>query len=192
MKRIGIFGGTFDPVHLGHLILGRDAVEELRLDELHFVPAARNPFKAGDGEPRPAPGEPRVKMLELATAGEPHFRVDPREIHREPPSYSIDTVRAISAENPGALLFFLIGDDNVAGLDRWKNIEELRELVTFAVFTRHHVDYPGKYPLLTREVAISATEIRNRVAHGRSIRYLVYEPVREFIEEHGLYRRDAP
>ncbi len=187
--RIGLFGGTFDPVHVGHLILARDAVEELRLDKLLFVPAGRNPFKSSQTD-QPAPGELRVRMLRAAIAGEPKLEVDDREIHRPPPSYSIDTVRELHAENAGAHIFFLIGDDNVPKLDRWKDSEDLRRLVTFAVFVRHDIDYEGFYPLLTRHIAISATEIRKRTAAGRSIRFLVPEVVREMIEENRLYRAE--
>ena len=186
-ERIALFGGSFDPVHHGHLILARDAVERFRLDQIRFVPAALSPHKP---ETRPAPPEVRAAMLSAAIADEPRFVLDERELRRPPPSYSIDTVESLRSEFPGARLFFLIGEDNLAKLDTWRRIGDLRNLVELVVFGR---DAVSESPLhghttLPRRLDISATEIRERVARGASIRYLVPEAVRQLILQHQLYR----
>ncbi len=187
---IGLLGGSFDPVHHGHLVLARDAVETLGLDEVRFIPAARNPLKSAEG----APGELRLAMLRAAVAGEPGFAVEDLEIRRPPPSYTVDTVGDLTRRFPGARLVLIVGEDNVAGFPRWHRWEELRAAVAEIVVLRRGPGGEGvPYRTLTaRRLDISATEIRNRVAAGRSIRYLVPEPVREIIAAHGLYRRPQP
>ena len=196
-EHIGIYGGTFDPVHHGHLILARDAVEQLGLARLIFVPAALNPHKL-TRQPA-ASGELRLQMLRAAVAGEPRFEVDDCELHRAGPSYTIDTVEAIRARLPAAAsrdhLFYLIGADNLAELPRWHRIDALRALVTFTVFHRRVPSSPSlaanDLPTLDRVIDVSSTEIRNRVASGRSIRYLVPEGVAAVIDDHRLYRSPA-
>ena len=191
-ERIGIYGGTFDPVHTGHLLLGLDAVEWLRLSRLIFVPAAINPHKL-DRSPG-APGELRRQMLREAIAGEARFAVDDSELHRPGPSFTIDTIHALQARLPvGAEFFYLIGEDNLPLLHTWHRVDELRGLVTFVVFRRGGKPPPADaaahgLPALERRVDVSSTEIRKRVAGGRSIRYFVPEAVRAIIEAHGLYR----
>ena len=190
MERIGIYGGTFDPVHHGHLILARDAVEQLGLSRMIFVPAALSPHKLG--RTPGAPGALRLEMLRAAVAGEDIFEVDPCELGRAGPSYTVDTIHALRARLPGAELHYLIGADNVPELRTWHRIDELRKLVTFAVFHRRLPDASGQaagsLPRLDRVLDLSSTEIRNRVASGRSIRYLVPEPVAAVIDAHDLYR----
>lgn len=186
---IGLLGGSFDPVHHGHLILARDAAETLGLDRVVLIPAARNPLKSSEG----APGELRLAMLRAAVAGEPGFAVEDVEIRRPPPSYTVDTVGDLARRFPGARLVLIVGEDNVAGFPRWHRWEELRAAVAEIVVLRRGgaggEGAPLSYRTLTaRRLDISATEIRNRVAAGRSIRYLVPEPVREIIAAHGLYR----
>ncbi len=194
MARIGIYGGTFDPVHHGHLILARDAIEQLGLDRMIFVPAARSPHKL-DRAPG-ASGEARREMLRAAVAGEPTFEVDPCELGRAGPSYTVDTVLALRARLPDAQLHYLIGADNLPLLHTWHRIDELRALVRFVVFHRRLPDAsaPGTepFPTLDRVLDLSSTEIRNRVASGRSIRYLVPEAVAAVIDAHGLYRNPPP
>ncbi|MBV9128067.1 MAG: nicotinate (nicotinamide) nucleotide adenylyltransferase [Verrucomicrobia bacterium] len=203
-ERIGIFGGTFDPVHHGHLILARDAVEQLGLTRLIFVPAAINPHKTH----RPAaPDAARLEMLRAANAGEPAFVVDDCELRRAGPSFTIDTVRALQArwqqQQPAATTagewILLIGADNVPDLPAWHRIDALRALVRFAVFARGENDEAdallATQPALpadachlrTRRLDVSATEIRNRVAAGRTIRYLVPEAVAAIIAAQRLY-----
>ena len=183
---IALYGGTFDPVHHGHLILAREAKEKLALDRVVFVPAAQSPFKPGIVS---APPEVRVAMLRAAIEGEDDFDVDPSEVERGGTSYTIDTVVAARARWPEAALFWFIGRDHIPELEKWRRYQELRELVQFVVFARGGQDDGGRgFPTISREVNISATDIRGRVARGHSIRYLVPESVRALIEQHGLYR----
>jgi nicotinate-nucleotide adenylyltransferase len=187
MRKIGIYGGTFDPIHHGHLILGRQACEELGLEQLIFVPAALSPFKK---EAR-ASGEARFSMLQAAIEGQDGFSADNCELKRPPPSYSIDTVLQIREREPKAELFWLIGADNVTGLSKWRRIDELNKLVQFVVLDRACRGEKQPYPVIQRNIDISATEIRNRVASGRSIRYLVPRAVEEIIRRENLYRESA-
>lgn len=184
--RIALYGGTFDPPHHGHLILAREAREQFRLDRVVFIPAARSPFKPGV---EIAPPEVRLAMLRAAIEGEDGFALDDSEVARGGTSYTIDTVLAARARWPEAELFWFVGGDHVRELPRWRDWEKLRTLVQFIVFSRNGetADDFG-FPRVTRQVDISATDIRTRVAQGRSIRYLVPEAVRVLIEQHRLYR----
>ena len=183
MKKIGIYGGTFDPIHHAHLILGRQACEELGLDRLILVPALVSPFKRAAY----ASGEARLSMLRAAIEGQDGFAADDYELKRPPPSYSIDTVLQIR-ERETAELFWLIGADNVSGLSKWHRFDELKKLVQFVVLDRASSGTKQPYPVIQRNIDISATEIRNRVASGRSIRYLVPKAVEEIIRRENLYR----
>jgi nicotinate-nucleotide adenylyltransferase len=182
--RIGIYGGTFDPVHHGHLILARQALEEFKLDRLVFVPAAESPFKIHN---HTAPATDRLAMLQLAIKGEDRFEVDPLEIERGGVSYSIDTVKMFRSRDPEAELFFLVGEDNAYRLTEWHRFEELKKMVGFVVLSRSEDFQSPEYPVVQRRVEISSTEIRNRVANGESITYLVPESVKRYIEQHQLY-----
>src|SRR4051794_10715950 len=186
--RLALYGGTFDPIHHGHLILARDAMELMSLDRVVFLPAAISPHKLGC---RPSRPETRVEMVRAAIAGEPGFVLDEREIHRAGPSYTVDTVREIREEHPDAHLVYLIGQDNVAKLHTWHRFEEIAQSVEFAVFGRSEGQQHHPFSQLLRRVDISATEIRERVARGASIRYFVPEPVRSLIEHHRLYLSDT-
>src|SRR5262245_51894278 len=189
MKKIGIYGGTFDPIHHGHLILSRQACEELQFDQLIFVPAALSPFKEHAPKAR---GELRLSMLRAAIEGQEDFMADDCELKRPPPSYSIDTVLQIRERDPNADLFWLIGADNVSGLDKWHRIEALKKLVQFVILDRGRAKKtPRVYPVVQRSIDISATEIRKRVASGRSIRYLVPKAVEEIIRREKLYRESG-
>ena len=191
-QSIGIYGGTFDPVHHGHLILARDAVEQLGLSQLIFVPAAVSPHKLVSAPG--ADGAQRLAMLRAAVAGEPRFAVDPCELERPGPSYTVDTLLDLRRRLPaGASLFYLIGEDNLTKLDTWHRAGELLALATFVVFRRLDRPAPVRpaaaagFPVLERRVDLSATEIRKRVAAGRSIRYFVPESVAAIIEAEPLY-----
>jgi nicotinate-nucleotide adenylyltransferase len=188
--RLALYGGTFDPVHHGHLILARDALEELKLDRVIFIPARLSPHKLASS---PAPSNVRREMLAAAIAEEPAFAVDDSELSCTGPSFTIDTVERVRAAQPEATLFYLIGADNLRALHTWRRIEDLRRLVEFVVFGRNgkEEEGPGQFRTLTRRVDISATEVRQRVARGESIRYLVPEPVRSLIAAHHLYQ-DPP
>jgi nicotinate-nucleotide adenylyltransferase len=183
--RIGIYGGTFNPVHHGHLILARQALEEFRLDRLVFVPAAESPFKIQNHS---APASDRLAMLRLAIAGEDRFSVDSLEIDRGGVSYSIDTVKLFRNRHPRAELFFLLGEDNADRLTEWHRFEELKKLVRFVVLSRSEDFQSPEYPVVQRRIEISSTEIRNRVANQESITYLVPESVKHYIEQHQLYQ----
>ncbi len=188
--RLGIYGGTFDPVHLGHLILARDALEQFKLDAVLFVPAARSPFKAA----RPlAPDARRLGMLKLALKSEPRFWLSRCDLDRPAPSYAIDTAQEIGEAFPRARLFWLIGADQLEGLDRWHRAAELRQLVTFALLPRGKapadIVLPGVLSLpRPRQIDISATEIRHRVKSRLPIDHLVPSSIAAYIHRHGLYR----
>ncbi|MFL6521412.1 MAG: nicotinate-nucleotide adenylyltransferase [Chthoniobacterales bacterium] len=183
-KKIGIFGGTFDPIHHGHLILARDAIEQLELDELIFIPAALSPHKVGGS---PADAEARVEMLRAAVEGEPRFCLDTLELERPAPSYTVETIEALRSREPAAQFIYLIGEDNVAQLSTWRRFAELSEMVQFAVLDRTGLTTPHPYPTVRRHVDISASDIRNRVARGQSIRYFVPPAVEKIIRARQLY-----
>lgn len=184
--RIGIMGGTFDPIHNGHLILGRDALDALDLHALVFVPNCRSPHKLAA---LAAPAELRAAMVRAAIEGEEGLEMDEVEILRGGASFAIDTVLHLRDLNPGADIFYLIGEDNLAELHTWRRVDELHHLVQWVVMARGADGPPHPYiTLRQRRIDISATEIRGRIAKGQSIRYLVPDKVREIIENHQLYR----
>ena len=187
--RLGIYGGTFDPVHCGHLVLARDALEQLRLDAVLFVPCGQSPFK----ERKPRVSDPRrLGMLKLALKGEPRFWLSRCELDRPAPSYAIDTALEIGEAFPRAELFWLIGAAQLAALDQWHRAGELRGLVQFVVLPRgEEARKAGPGAVLSlprpRRVDISATEIRHRVKSRLPIDHLVPPPVAAYIQRHGLY-----
>jgi nicotinate-nucleotide adenylyltransferase len=188
--RIGIMGGTFDPIHHGHLILARDALEELDLRKVIFVPNYRSPHKLGVSA---APPELRAAMVRAAIEGEAGFEIDEVEILRSGTSYTIDTALHLRMLYPQADLFYLIGEDNLAALHTWRRLDELLLLVQLVVMARATDGPPHPYITLhQRRVDISATDIRGRIAKGESIRYLVPDKVRAIIENHQLYREALP
>ncbi len=185
MNRIGIYGGTFDPVHHAHLILAREAIEQLELDQVVFVPAAISPQKLDSS---PAPPDVRLEMLSAAVGGEDRFMVDELELHRPPPSFTIDTVEEYARGKRAREMYYLVGSDNLPRLHTWRRFEDLQQLVTFVVLNRGPEIARCEYPIVHRQIDISATDIRNRVATGRSIRYLVPSAVEEIIRQHQLYK----
>jgi nicotinate-nucleotide adenylyltransferase len=188
MSRLGLYGGSFDPIHHGHLILARQALEDLSLDRVIFIPAAESPFKPNHSS---ASAADRLAMVQLAVQGEPCFIVDSLEIYRDAPSYTIDTVRAYYAQRPGDTLFFLVGEDHVSALPTWNEFEELDHLVRFAILSRTDLPLKVDYPVVRRRFDLSSTEIRNRIASDLPISYLVPENVLHYINERKLYRRDV-
>jgi nicotinate-nucleotide adenylyltransferase len=185
LKKIGIYGGTFDPIHHAHLILAREALETLGLTEIIFVLAAQSPRKTAGPA---SSAEARWEMLEAAIAGESNFSASRLEIDRPPPSYTIDTVERLRAENPDAEFFFLVGEDNLAELHNWHRFTVLRRMVRFVVLARTGLELKCEYPVVRRKIDISATAIRNRVASGQSIRYLVPDAVEQIIRRENLYQ----
>jgi nicotinate-nucleotide adenylyltransferase len=187
LRKLGLYGGSFDPIHNGHLILAREALESLGLDRVVFVPAGVSPHKLARP---PAPAELRGEMVAAAVAGEPGFEWSDCEIRREGPSFAVDTVREMRARHPGAEIFYFLGEDNLAALDTWKDIEVLRGLATFVVFSRGTVAADHGFLVISRRVDISSTDIRNRVASGKSVRYLLPESACQILFQHRLYRNE--
>jgi nicotinate-nucleotide adenylyltransferase len=185
---IGVFGGSFDPVHHGHLIVGQVASERIDLDALRFVPAREQPFKRGRHRSSP---EHRAAMLSLAIAGSPSFSIDRSELSRSGPSYTVHTLEELARREPGASLVLLLGADAAAELSSWHEAERIPALARVVVFARPGSPVPAT-PLISQvievpAVDISATEIRRRVSRRQSIRYWVPDAVAEYIEQHRLY-----
>jgi nicotinate-nucleotide adenylyltransferase len=188
--KLGLYGGSFDPVHLGHLLVARAALEELELARLVFLPAARSPFKPGVDL---APAGMRLRLLRLALAGEPRYAVDEQELHRGGISYAVDTVRDYAARFPTARLFFLIGADHVAQLSKWRDAAALAALAEFVVIPRPGVVAPPPAPglrchqLAGFPVGLSASQVRARVKAGQPVDTLVPAAVAEAIRNNRLY-----
>jgi len=199
-RRIGIFGGTFNPIHLGHLLTAQDASEQLRLERVIFIPSAAPPHKVVD---KLASARDRLQMIKLAIRGHDRFEVDDLEIRRGGKSYSVDTLRELRRRHPRATLYFIIGADSLQELHLWREVRRLVTLCTFVTVPR-----PGFEPKpvvdprldaatrrrLRQQVLrghacdIASRDIRARVAEGKSIRYLVPDAVREYIRTRQLYR----
>jgi nicotinate-nucleotide adenylyltransferase len=196
--RIGLFGGSFDPPHLGHCALAETALRTLALDELLWLPAGQ-PWQKGDRALAPAPH--RAAMVALAIAGEPRFVLDERELRRTGPSYTIDTVHELQAERPGAALFLVIGEDQYARLHTWRAWQALIAGVTLAVAAREGrapapggalAQQPHRLEMLPMpRVDVSATAIRRAAAEGADLHTLVAPAVAGYIARHHLYRQDA-
>lgn len=182
--KIAIYGGTFDPVHHGHLILAREALETFGFEKVIFVPAAVSPFK----ESPVASAKLRLLMLRAAIEGEAGFVVDDCELRRPAPSYTIETVEEIQRRESNAEIHYLVGEDNVPTLGKWHRFDELKKMVRFVVLDRTGRQPNHSYPILHRRIDISATDIRKRVASGHSIRYFVPEAVEEIIRHEKLYQ----
>lgn len=187
-ERVGVFGGTFDPVHVGHLAIARAAVEAVPLDRVLFVVARRSPLK----ERSPVASEAdRLAMVRLAVAGDPCLAVSALELERAEPSYTVDTLEELA--RTGASLFLILGGDAFAGLARWHRPERVHELATILVAIRPGAPEPaGARRLDAPRLDISSRELRARAARGRSLRYLVPDTVWRYIEERGLYRAGEP
>ncbi|WP_044733063.1 nicotinate-nucleotide adenylyltransferase [Geobacillus kaustophilus] len=187
MGKIGIFGGTFDPPHYGHLLMANEVLDALQLSEIWFLPNRIPPHKQHEQVTK---SENRLRMLELAVAGHPRFHIETIELEREGPSYTYDTIRQLVAMHPDDEFYFIIGADMVEHLPNWHRIEELIELVTFVGVKRPGFSMETPYPVIEVEApqfAVSSSLIRERVRNGQTIRYLVPEGVRLYIEEKGLY-----
>lgn len=183
--RVGIFGGSFDPIHHGHLILARAAREELDLDCVLFIPANMSPHKT---DTKPATAQDRLAMVKLAIEDEPGFSASDLEILRPPPSYTVETLRELAARHPEDKFTLLIGADNVAKFDTWREPDEIRRLAGLAVLDRANHDTTHEWPVVRRLIDISSTDLRARVAAGRSIRYLTPDSVCDYIASQRLYR----
>jgi nicotinate-nucleotide adenylyltransferase len=206
-RRVGIFGGTFDPVHLGHLVLAEQCREQGRLDEVWFVPAAVPPHKQTQPISR---FEQRVEMIELAIAGNVAFRVESIELERPGPNYTADTLEELKRRHPGTEFFLLIGSDSLSDLPMWYQPRRIVENAGLLVMLRAQyppsgaeelraaLALPEEVPLRIEWVQapplidIASRDLRRRIAEGRSIRYLVPRAVEIYIAEKHLYRETAP
>ncbi len=187
MNKVGIIGGTFDPPHLGHLLIANDVRQKLALDEIWFMPNHIPPHKQGADI---TPTEIRVEMLKAAVESNASFRVETIELDREGPSYTYDTMVLLRERNPNTSFYFIIGADMVEYLPKWYNIEKLLEIVTFVGVKRPGYSFASVYHVLeveTPQLSISSTMIRKRVREGWTSQYLVPERVKEIIEEKHLY-----
>ncbi len=192
MKRIGVFGGTFDPVHNAHLALAQVAHEQLRLDEVRWIPTGRPSQKTREL----APAADREAMVRLAIADQPGFTLERCELLRGGLSYTLDTVRELQAAEPDADWTLIIGQDQYAGLHTWRDWRDLLGLVTLAIANRPgatsqvdpQVALAAHHAVILPMMDISSTEIRRRVAAAESIAELVPAAVAHYIEQHGLYR----
>ena len=186
--RLGIFGGTFDPPHVGHLLAASDAFEILRLDRLILVPAREQPFKAGAVCASPAH---RLRMLVDMVDGDQRFAVDAIEIERPGLSFTVDTLAVFAERHAGAHLCFLIGEDLVSQLADWREPERIAALAEIVVLARTSEPRDAPLPMrriASRRVDLSSTEIRARVREGRSIRGFVPDAVAAYIAAARLYR----
>jgi len=191
VQRLGLFGGAFNPVHLGHLLVARAALEELQLDKIFFIPAARSPFKQNN---EIAPAELRLRWLRLALAGRTDCEIDEQEIRRGGVSWSIETVRQYANQFPRVRLFWLIGADNAPTLNGWHNADELAKLIEFAAVPRPGQP-PPEFPKPFRgrtlkgfPLEISSQEIRARIKARLPVENLLPPFVADAIHEAGAYR----
>lgn len=196
-KRLGIMGGTFDPIHLGHLVTAEQARADLELDEVVFLPAGQPWQKKADA----TAAEHRYLMTVLATAANPAFSVSRHEIDRDGPTYTVRTLREIKATlSEDASLFFITGADAILNILTWKDADECLELAEFVAATRpgfdlHKLEAQGLRARIrvldVPALAISSTDVRARFAKGGPVRYLIPREVEEFARKHGLYGTDG-
>jgi nicotinate-nucleotide adenylyltransferase len=190
MQYIALFGGSFDPVHLGHLLVAEAAREELSLSRLFMILAAQSPFKPGR---EPTPAKERLALLRLALAGKEWCEIDEQEIKRGGVSYTIDTVRDYAQRFPQARLYYLIGADHVPQLPKWRQAEELAQLAEFVVIPRpgeSNLSFPDPFrgqTLTGFPLGVSSSQIRERVKAGLPIEHLVPAAVAEAIRHNRLY-----
>jgi nicotinate-nucleotide adenylyltransferase len=195
--RVGILGGTFNPPHLGHLVCAQEAYRELELHRVMLIPASIPPHKPVEDEPG---AEHRLELCRLAITDDERFEVSDLELRRDGPSYTVDTLELLNAEAPDTELFLILGGDIAAGLPGWHRVGRVLELATPAIAKRRGTGHSAVVQALARlrggdqarffempRMGISSTMIRRRVAAGQPIRYLVPDPVVEYIERHQLY-----
>lgn len=202
-KRIGIMGGTFNPIHFGHLILAQYALEEYSLDKIWFMPSKRPPHKPEDTV---IPDFNRREMTELAIAGNSDFELSDIELKREGSTYTVDTLKQIKTDYPDNHFYFIIGGDSLFQIEFWKDTGTIFSLVEILAASRYHMSeqmlreqilrlndiYHGRImPISVPAIDISSKMIRERIKNGKSIQYLLPEPVAAYILENGLYRNDV-
>ena len=189
MKRIGLLGGTFDPPHLGHLVVAEGVRDALGLDEVRLLVAGDPWMKSTT-----SPADDRVAMCRLAVADDPYLSVDDREVRRDGPTYTADTLRELRSAEPGVDWTFVLGADAAASLPDWERVDDAIDLADWVVIGRPGTAWPQHamsdrlIRVETPLIGISSTDLRERVAAGRSIRYLVPDRVRDHVHAHHLYR----
>jgi nicotinate-nucleotide adenylyltransferase len=201
--KLGLYGGTFDPVHFGHLLLAERCREELELDEVRLIPAGDPPHKDRTDL---TPGSARAEMLELATAGHPQLVVDRRELKRPGRSYTVETLAEVQAEWPGAELYFLMGADSLADLPHWREPHRIAQLARIVAVNRGERPLPDRTALavtlgeaITSRVMfvtmpgidLSSSELRQRAAEGKSLRYTMPAAVEAYLHDKMLYRGET-
>jgi nicotinate-nucleotide adenylyltransferase len=195
--RIGILGGTFNPPHLGHLVVAQEAYRELGLDQVVLIPAGIPPHKPVDDEPGP---EHRLELCRLAVGGDERFAVSDLELRRDGPSFTVDTLDTLRSQSPSDDLFLILGGDIAAGLPKWHQPERVLELATVAIAKRRGTAKAAVDDALAQlkggerarffqmpRIGISSTMVRRRVRAGQPIRYFVPDGVAHYISRHGLY-----
>jgi nicotinate-nucleotide adenylyltransferase len=193
VTRIGVFGGLFNPPHIGHLSLGQEAAWQLGLDRVVLVPTGQPSHRHAPAEP----AELRLRLTQAAVRGNPVFSVSRLEVDRAGPSFTVDTLRALADRHPGASLHLLIGADQLVALDAWHDAESLPRLARIAAALRPGTDVGALGDVDVDwvempQIGVSSSLVRARVREGRPIRYFVPDAVRELIEAEGLYRHPAP
>lgn len=187
MKKIGILGGTFDPPHLGHLVIANEVLDACNLDEIWFMPNQEPPHKKKSNA---ISDKDRLSLLKLAIGGHPKFKIEPIELERQGPSYTYETMKILTKQHLDKQFYFIIGADMIEYLPKWHHINQLVKLVHFIGVGRpsysHHSEYPIQYVDIP-EMEISSSLIRSRLKDGKTIRYLVSDSVRKYIEENHLY-----
>lgn len=187
MKKIGLFGGTFNPPHIGHLIMANEVCVALGLSEVRFMPNAKAPHKEVS---QSATNEQRLKMVELAIEGVPYFKVETFELERGGISYTYDTMKALCEREPDVTFYFIIGGDMIDSLHTWYRIDELVELIHFVGVKRPGFEAKTDYNVQmveAPEINLSSTFIRNRLQQQGSLKYLLPETVERYIRKEGLY-----
>ncbi|MDP1797834.1 MAG: nicotinate-nucleotide adenylyltransferase [Planctomycetaceae bacterium] len=194
--RIGLYGGTFDPIHLGHLILAEQCREQLQLDAVWFIPAGEPPHKPPGGR---TPGRQRLEMLELAIAGHDRFQALDIEVNRSGPSFTVETLTELHQPHPSTDFWWLMGADAVRDFPTWREPERIVTLARLGAVNRGGIPIPEAITARERfgdriddvtmpTITLSSSDIRQRVSEGKSVRYLVTRSVEVYIQQHGLYR----
>jgi nicotinate-nucleotide adenylyltransferase len=186
-RRVGILGGTFDPPHLGHLIIANEVLQVLTLDEVRFMPNQEPPHKEKD---QCVTNDERIGMLTLAIADHPFFSVETIELERKGRSYTYDTILLLREREPDVEFYFIIGADMIEYLPKWYEIDKLLSIIQFVGVNRPNHSPKTDYPILhvsIPDINISSTMIRQRVSEKQSVKYLVLDNVLTFIKEHQLY-----
>ncbi|MGE8206172.1 nicotinate-nucleotide adenylyltransferase [Heyndrickxia sp. NPDC080065] len=189
-KRVGILGGTFDPPHIGHLIVANEVCQSLQLDEIRFMPNQEPPHKKRNSK---VTNEDRKTMISLSITDHPYFAMELIEFEREGPSYTYDTISFLKERESDVEFYFIIGADMIEYLPNWYNIEQLSNIIQFVGVNRPGHSHETKYPILhvqIPDINLSSSAIRNKIKNKQSIKYLVNDDVIEYIKEHNLYGKE--